>query len=178
MDSKLIETQEKFKRGIYKKLDLLTEEEKQLESFIIELSQEEELWKECMKYMDTSSKREFRRFRKEHSTLPEGLSYFHHHFLEGNMLFTYALNNCSWRWAISYLRKKKIPFEIPVRAEDKFLSFLSFLSEKDSNNQYRVQTYTAEYYLFVLELSGKIERRNHVVYLTEEAYQEGRTFFK
>ena len=178
MNDILVEIQEKFKRGIYQKLDLLTEEEKQLEIFTIKSSQEEELWKECLKYMDIPSRKEFQKFRREHSNLSEGLSYFHHHFLEGNMLFTYALNDCSLRWAIFYLKKKKIPFEVPVKAEDRFLSFLSFLSEKDSKNRYRVQTHIVEYYLFVLELSKKIERKNHTIFLTEEAYQEGQKLLK
>lgn len=178
MNNKLIEIQEGFKRGVYQKLDLLTEEEQKLRVFTIKSDQEEEIWKECLKYLDSSSKKEFKNFRKKYPSLSEGLFYFHHHFLEGNMLFTYALDNCSWRWAIAYLKKKRVPYEIPIKGENRFLSFLSFLSEKDSRNQYRVQIHRIEYYLFVLELTKRIERNRRTIILKEDAYQEGKQLLK
>ena len=88
-------------------------------------------------------------------------------------MFTYALSECSRRWTISYLQEKGKSFFVSNRPEETFLSFLSFLSEKDIRGRYHVQIPKIEYYLFVLETLGKIERLDHQILLTDEAYQSG-----
>jgi len=177
MDNRFIEIQEKFKRGVYQKLGLLTEEEKEKDYFKIESCQEKELLDECQKYMDQDSIEMFLIFQEKNKGLKKALDYFHHHFLNGNMIFTYALSECSRRWTIAYLKDEGESFVVPNRSEDIFLALLSFLSEKDIENKYRVQIPKIEYYLFVLETLGKIERLEHKVILTDEAYLEGIELF-
>lgn len=177
MDNKFIEIQEKFKRGIYQELGLLTDEEKNQDFFKIELFQEKELLEECQKYIDSDSVEEFLMFLGKNKGLGKVLDYFHHHFLNGNMIFTYALSECSRRWTIHYLKENGESFIVPSRSEDVFLSFLSFLSEKDIQDRYHVQIPKIEYYLFVLETLGKIERKNHQILLTDDAYLEGMKLF-
>lgn len=177
MDNKFIEIQEKFKRGVYQELGLLTDEERKKDSFKIELFQEKELLEECQKYIDQDSIEEFLMFLEKDKCLGKALDYFHHHFLNGNMIFTYALSECSRRWTINYLKENGESFIVPSRSEDVFLSFLSFLSEKDIKDRYHVQIPKIEYYLFVLETLGKIERKNHQILLTDDAYLEGMKLF-
>lgn len=173
MDNKFVEVQEKFKRGVYQELGLLTGDEKRKDYFKIELFQEKELLEECQKYMDPDSIEAFHMFQVKNKGLGKVLDYFHHHFLNGNMIFTYALSECSRRWATAYLKEKGEPFVVPAYPENIFLSFLSFLSEKDIRDRYHVQIPKIEYYLFVLETLGKIERINHQIFLTDDAYLEG-----
>ncbi len=170
MENKFQEIQEKFKRGVYEKIGLLTKEEQKEDYFKIESWQEKELLEECQKYMDQDSIEMFQECKK---SLGNMLDYFHHHFLNGNMMFTYALSECSRKWTLSYLKKKGESFFVPSRSEETFLSFLSFLSEKDIRGRYHVQIPKIEYYLFVLETLGKIERLDHQILLTDEAYQSG-----
>ena len=173
MENKFVKIQEKFKRGVYQELGLLTEEEKKEDCFKIESWQEKELLEECQKYMDQDSIEMFLMFQEKNKGLGKALDYFHHHFLNGNMIFTYALSECSRRWTLSYLKEKGKSFVVPNRPEETFLSLLSFLSEKDIENRYRVQIPKIEYYLFVLEALGKIERIEHKILLTDDAYLEG-----
>ena len=55
MENKFLKIQEKYKRGVYKKIGLLAEEEKEKDFFKIESWQEKELLEECEKYMDSDS---------------------------------------------------------------------------------------------------------------------------
>lgn len=183
-----IKTQQKFIRGIYFELDLLTDKEKKQPLFKITNQQKRELLGECKNYMDFVSKRKFDDYlnsmTKENGNkenpllLMEGLSYLHHHFLDGNSLFTYSINQCSKKWTIQYLEKKQKFFKVPIDPEFIFLGFLTFLVKKDRKGRYQVPTYTSEYYLFILELIGYIKRENQKIYLTSKAYHEGQKILK
>ncbi len=174
MTETFLMVQEKFKRGVYRELELLTEEELHQEIFEIELWQERDLWRECQKYMDVSLKKEFRNYRKLYPSMAQGLFYLHHHFLDGNAIFTYSLHQCSKRWAIQYLKEKGDSFDIPIDLEIKFLSFLCELS--DDCHEHLIPIYKLEYYFTILEMTKKIRRQGSKVYLTKKGYLEGQRF--
>lgn len=175
-------TQEKFIRGVYQELDLLTEKEKKQCIFRLALSMKIELLKECQRYMKKESKERYQKYIEkmikvknednEKDLLVRGVFYLHHHFLNGNSMFTYAVNQCSKRWTIAYLKKYHKKIIIPVDKELLFLGFLALLTEQKHKEEYQVQTYWIEYYLFILEMLGYIKRRGKKIYMKKQAYKK------
>lgn len=179
--------QEKYIRGIYQELNLLTEKEKRQHIFKLSLSMKIELLKECQKYMNKTKKEEYKTYiekisiirnnQEEKDLLARGVFYLHHHFLNGNSMFTYAINQCSKKWTIDYLKKHNKQVTIPIDKELIFLGFLGFLTEKNEIGQYQVQIYLIEYYLFVLEMLGYIKRKGKKIYIKGYAYKKVRNVF-
>lgn len=158
----------KYELGIYKELDLLTSNEKRLGKFEIEKWQIKELWEFCGQLMNKEQRKDFFDYLKQNITLKDGLSYLHHHFLDGNSMFTYSVKQCCKKWTIDYFDKQKVSFKIPKDKEEIVLSLLSALAEKDNKNRWSIQLSSLEYYLFILESSGKITKHKNSIYISEE----------
>lgn len=162
----------KYELGIYKELNLLTSKEKRLKKFEIEKWQIKEIWEFCGQLIEKDQREDFFDYLEQNKNLKDGLSYLHHHFLDGNSMFTYSVKQCCKKWTIDYFAKQKIPVKIPQDKEEIVLSLLSLLSEKDSKNRWSIQLSSLEYYLFILELSGKITKYKNNIYISEEIRNE------
>lgn len=160
----------KYERSVYRIIGSLSKNEKKQEYFKLTLSQEKEILNECEKVLVHIKEKDHAKCIRKCSTILDGLSYLHHHLLDGNYIFTYALQICSYRWTVNYFKKKEINIEIPSEDYEIFLSFLTFLSEKGEDGKYLVQISLFEYYLFVLEYLGKIKKSGKNIYLIDQKY--------
>lgn len=160
----------KYERSVYRIIGSLSRQEKKMDYFRIDSNQEKEILNECEKILIQLKEQGHSKYIRESSTILEGLSYLHHHLLDGNFIFNYALHICCWRWSINYFKNKNISVDIPLEDYEIFLSFLTFLSEKDEDGNYLVQVSLFEYYLFVLEYLGKIKRDRKKMFLVDQTY--------
>lgn len=160
----------KYERSVYRIIGSLSKNEKKQEYFKLTLGQEKEILNECEKVLVHIKEKDHAKCIRKCSTILDGLSYLHHHLLDGNYIFTYALQICSYRWTVNYFKKKEINIEIPSEDYEIFLSFLTFLSEKGEDGKYLVQISLFEYYLFVLEYLGKIKKSGKNIYLIDQKY--------
>lgn len=160
----------KYERSVYRVIGSLSRQEKKMDYFILSSNQEKEILTECEKILIHFQEKGHSKYMRKYSTLLEGISYLHHHLLDGNFIFTYALHICCFRWSIDYFKKKNIPVDVPLEDYEMFLYFLSFLSEKGEDGKYLVQTALFEYYLFVLEYLRKIKRINKKIYILDKTY--------
>lgn len=163
-----------FERGVYHELNLLSRKEKRLPFFEVTPSFLDDLWKECSKLMPSNDRKQFLRYLRKNSSLLEGLDYLHHHFLNGNFMFSYALNLCARNWTIQYLNERNIPFCFGISKEEVLLSFLYQFTELNSKDEYQVQSSSMEYYLYVLETNGLIIRKNYNIYLSKKGYRKAK----
>ncbi len=168
LEKKFERIRKKYEIGIYKELDLATQEEKRKKTFPIEMEKKQELIDACRYHLSEEEQQKMKEELKESLDLQAYLSYFHHHFLEGNSLFRYAIEKCSTRWAIEYFEERKKPYQRKEPPENVLYSFLTSCAEKGSQGTKKVRFSQIEYYLYLLELEGKIERQYQTIYIKEE----------
>lgn len=168
LEKKFEKIRKKYEIGIYKELKLETKEEQKMPSFPIELEKKKELIETCISYLPKERQEEMRNTLEDSTDFQNCLSYLHHHYLEGNSLFRYAIEKCSTRWAINYLEEREEEYKIKEPPEKLLYSFLSSCAEQTKTEKRKIRFSQIEYYLYVLELEGKIKREYQTIYLEEK----------